>query len=105
MVPVGVLYLWGLISHINPILDIDKYPLPKPSELFTSLSGEEMFSKLDITRLLTDDQSKKLVTINTHRRLYRYTYIDFHLGLSWLQGFFNRPWISYFKEFHTLFAT
>lgn len=32
---------------VNPILEVDKYPLPKPEDLFTSLQGGQRFSTLD----------------------------------------------------------
>jgi len=35
---------------INPYLDIDQYPLPKPDDLFTSLAGGQKFSKIDLTQ-------------------------------------------------------
>ena len=32
---------------INPYLDVNQYPLPKPSEQFTWLTGGKKFTKLD----------------------------------------------------------
>ena len=61
----------GLQSHS---LEVDQYPLPKPEELFASLSGGKKFTKLDLSQayqqIVLDDQSKDLVTINTHKGLY-----------------------------------
>ena len=34
---------------INPVLDIDKYPLPTPEDLFATLAGGQKFSKLDLS--------------------------------------------------------
>ena len=34
---------------INPFLNVDQYPLPKPSDLMTCLTGGKMFTKLDLT--------------------------------------------------------
>ena len=34
---------------INPVLEIDGYPLPKPDDLFATLSGEQRFTKIDLT--------------------------------------------------------
>ena len=69
---------------INPSLEIDQYPLPKPVELFASVSGGKKFTKLDLSQayqqMLLDDQSKGLVTINTHRGLYQYTRIPFGIA-------------------------
>ena len=58
---------------INPSLDVDQHPLPKPEDIFVSLSGGTKFTVLDLlqayNQLLLDDHSKKLVTINTHQVL------------------------------------
>ena len=35
---------------INPSLDVDQYPLPKPEELFASVSGGTKFTKLDLSK-------------------------------------------------------
>ena len=54
----------------NPSLQINQYPLPKPSDLMTCLTGGQQFSKLDLTaayqQMKLDKESSKLVTINTH---------------------------------------
>ena len=58
---------------VNQVLDVDQYPLPKPDDLFATLAGGKKFTKLDLSQayqqLLLDDDSKKFVTINTHRGL------------------------------------
>lgn len=33
---------------INPWLELDQYPIPKPQDLFTKLAGGEKFTKLDL---------------------------------------------------------
>ena len=66
---------------LNPSLEIDKYPLPKPEDLFANLSGGKVFSKIDLSQayqqMQLDDCSKELVTVNTHRGLYRYNRLPF----------------------------
>ena len=63
---------------INPMLEIDQYPLPKPDDIFATLAGGKYFSKIDLThayqQLKLSEESKNLVTINTHHGLYRYTF-------------------------------
>ena len=56
---------------------MDKYPLPKPDELFATLARGKVFSKLDLSQaylqLQLEDASIPYVTINTHQGLYAYT--------------------------------
>ena len=66
---------------INPVLDIDKYPLPTPEDLFATLAGGQKFSKLDLShayqQVLLEEGSRKYVTINTHKGLYHYNRLPF----------------------------
>ena len=32
---------------VNPVLEVDTYPLPKPQDLFATLAGGQKFTKLD----------------------------------------------------------
>ena len=54
---------------VNPALEVDQQPIPKPEDIFSSLAGGQHFSTLDLSQayqqLLLDDTSKELVTINT----------------------------------------
>ena len=69
---------------INPSLRIDQYPLPKPSDLMTSLTGGQKFSKLDLSaayqQIVLDDEASELVVINTHQGLYKYTRLPFGIA-------------------------
>ena len=62
------------VSHS---LDVEAYPLPKPEDLMTSLTGGRKFTKLDLSsayqRMALTDESKKFLTINTHHGLYQCT--------------------------------
>ena len=66
---------------INSALEVDKYPLPKPADLFATLAGGKKFTKLDLSQayqqLPLEEKSRKLVTVNTHRGLFRYTRLPF----------------------------
>ena len=66
---------------INPALQVDQYPLPKPADLMASLTSGQQFTKLDLTaayqQVQLDNESMKLVTINTHQGLYQYTHLPF----------------------------
>lgn len=60
---------------VNPNLIIDEHPLPTLDELFASMAGGQMFSKIDLRQaylqLEVAEENKELLTINTHKGLYR----------------------------------
>ena len=69
---------------VNPVLVVDKYPLPKPDDLMAQLAGGQKFSKLDLSQayqqIRLDDDSRKFVTINTHLGLFQYTRVPFGIA-------------------------
>nr|XP_039254269.1 uncharacterized protein K02A2.6-like [Styela clava] len=60
---------------VNPALKIDQYPFRRVEELFEILAGGQKFTKLDLKnaylQLEVDEDCKHLLTLNTHRGLYR----------------------------------
>lgn len=62
-------------------MDVDQYPLPKPQDLFATLSGGKKFTTLDLSQaylqLTLDEQSQNLVVINTHKGLYKFNRLPF----------------------------
>ena len=66
---------------INPVLQVDQFPVPKPEDLFASLTGGKKFSKLDLShayqQVLLEPESRKYVTVNTHHGLYQYNRLPF----------------------------
>ncbi|EPB74349.1 zinc knuckle [Ancylostoma ceylanicum] len=66
---------------INPQLDINQYPLPKPDDLFHMLNGGTKFSKMDLSdaymQVELEEESRKYTTINTHKGLFEYTRVPF----------------------------
>ena len=71
---------------INPLLKTDIYPFPNPQELFHALNGGYKFTKLDLAyrylQVELNEESKKMVVINTHKGLYRYRRLLFGLNCA-----------------------
>ena len=71
---------------------LEKYPIPRIEELFTSLAGGKTFSKLDLShaylQVLLDEASRRLVTINTHKGLFEYQRLLF--GVASAPSIFQR---------------
>ena len=69
---------------LNPVLNVDQYPLPKTDDVFANLAGGEKFTKIDLRQaylqLHLSEESKPLLTINTHKGLYRYNRMTY--GIS-----------------------
>ena len=66
---------------INPWVKTEGYPLPTVQDLFSTLAGGTVFTKLDLKQayqqLEVDEASQECLTINTHKGLYRYTRLPF----------------------------
>ena len=77
---------------VNRATTLESYPLPRVDELLASLGKSKVFSKLDLSnaylQLLVDDESKELLTISTHRGLYRYNRLPF--GVASAPAIFQR---------------
>ena len=68
-------------TTVNKGLLIETHPLPRVDDLFANLSGGKSFSKLDLSQayfqLPLAEDSKKFVTINTHKDLFVYNRLPF----------------------------
>ena len=77
---------------VNRAIKLDTYPIPKPTDLFSSLAGGTIFSKLDMSQAYCqhelDEKSKAYSVINTHRGLFKYNRLCF--GISSAPGIFQR---------------
>lgn len=77
---------------INPVIEIDQYPLPRIDELIFNLQGSKMYSKLDLAQayqqVRLDEKSHELVTISTHKGLFRYTRLPY--GVASAPGKFQK---------------
>lgn len=78
-------------ATLNPVLLVDRYPLPKIEEVLFALTGSQYYSKIDLSQSYNQielDESKKYTVINTHRGLFCYNRLVF--GLSSSPGIFQR---------------
>ena len=70
----------------NDCLRDHTYPLPSPEDIFASLNGEKIFSKLDLSdaylQVKVKEECSKLLTINTHKGLYKFNRLPFGLKVS-----------------------
>ena len=77
---------------LNQVLDVDQHPLPKPSDLFATLAGGKVFSKLNLThayhQMEVEEKFQDLLKITTHKGLYRYQHLPF--GISSAPALFQQ---------------
>ena len=70
----------------------ESYPLPLVDELMTDVAGGKYFTKLDLSQaylqLPLDHESSELLTINTHKGLFKYNRLLF--GVSSAPAIFQR---------------
>ena len=84
-VPTGRFHICGDYKvTVNQALLVEQYPLLKPEDLFATLAGGKVFSKLDLSQaylqVQLDEKSTPYVTINTHQGLYRHTRLPFGIA-------------------------
>ena len=77
---------------VNPQLQIDHHPLPKIEDIFASLGKGKKFTKIDLKnaylQMEVDEESQELLTISTHKGLYRYNRLMF--GIASAPAIFQR---------------
>ena len=70
---------------------MDKHPIPRVSDLFIKLGDGTIFTKLDLAQAYQqvelDEESKSLVTITTHKGLFRSNRLNF--GIASAPGLFQ----------------
>ena len=78
----------------------DQDPLPKAENLFSTLAGGKSFTKLDLTSAYMtqelDEESRKLMSINTHKGLFIYNRCPF--GIRSAAAIFQRNMESRLKS-------
>lgn len=77
---------------VNAVSKLDNYPIPKTEDLYAALAGGKEFTKLDLNQayqqIQLDEDSKRYVTINTHKGLFTYNRLPY--GVSSSPGIFQR---------------
>ena len=76
----------------NRAVRVDKYPLPRIEDIFSSLAGGKVFTKLDLSQAyqqcVVDDDCRDVLTINTHLGPLRYRRLAF--GVNSAVSLFQR---------------
>ncbi|KIH51998.1 integrase core domain protein, partial [Ancylostoma duodenale] len=79
-------------TGLNDALMLHQHPLPTPDDVFTKLNGGTVFTQLDFPdaylQVEVDENSKELLTINTHQGLFRYNRLPF--GVKSAPGIFQQ---------------
>lgn len=61
---------------MNAVLESNHFPLPLPDDIFAKMANGKLFSHIDLSdaylQVPVDTESSKMLTINTHRGLYRF---------------------------------
>jgi hypothetical protein len=87
-------------STVNAHCNRDVYPLPSVDEILSHLSGSNFFSKLDLKdaflQLTLDEETSKLLTVNTHKGLYNV--LRMPPGLSSAPAIFQKTIESHFSD-------
>jgi len=68
---------------VNPVTKANSYPLPRFEEILAALPNASHFSKLDMSQayyqLVVDEAAQELLTINTHRGLFKVKRLAFDI--------------------------
>lgn len=71
---------------LNPLLQVDSFPLPTVDELMSRFPKGEKFTKIDLSQaylqLCLDEASKLYTVINTHKGLFKFNRLVFGLASS-----------------------
>ena len=79
-------------TGLNDQIESHQHPLPTTEEIFSKLNGGVWFAQIDLAdaynQIEMDDESKCLLTINTHRGLFRFNRLAF--GVKSAPGIFQQ---------------
>ena len=90
-----------ILSTVNLVSKLDRYPIPHIEDLFSKLAGGKSFTKLDLSQaylqIPLDDSSKELLVINTYKDCF---VIHGCMAFPLLPGSFKDSWRMYCKGCH-----
>ena len=79
-------------TGLNAAIEDDTYPLPTAEDIFNTLNGGRLFSKIDLSeaylQVQVEESSQALLTINTPKGLYKYKRLPF--GVKTAPSIFQR---------------
>ena len=79
-------------TGLNDSLMLHRHPLPTMDDVFTKLNGGTVFSQIDFAeayhQVEVTEKGKELLTINTHKGLFRYNRLPF--GVKSAPGIFQQ---------------
>ncbi|XP_018406504.1 PREDICTED: uncharacterized protein K02A2.6-like [Cyphomyrmex costatus] len=79
-------------TGLNAALQPNKHPLPLPDDIFAKLAGNKCFTVIDFSdayfQLAVNEDSQELLTINTHRGLFKFKRLPF--GVKSAPGAFQQ---------------
>lgn len=91
---------------INKCLETEHYPLPKISDIFSSLANCKVFCVIDLTgayqQLGVSADSQELLTVNTHKGLFQYSRLAF--GISSAPAIFQSVMDQILKSLDNVFC-
>ena len=68
--------MWRYKLTVNRVASLEKYQLPRIEDMISSLGKGKVFTKLDLAnayfQVELEQESKKFVTISTHKGLFQY---------------------------------
>ena len=71
---------------LNPQIHVEQYPMQHIEDMFSTLSGGEKFTKIDLAhayqQMVVDSDSGEYLTINTRKGLFQYQRLCFWDSLS-----------------------
>jgi len=71
---------------VNPLLIVDEHPLSKIDELFASMAGGKIFSKIDLKQaylqLPLAESDREILTLNIHKELYQCNHLMYEVATA-----------------------